>query len=376
MKKLSHQLINSATNKILILTLNDTVIITESGTVGKLKLSEKVFLSKELALKEYYKKEWAALKKGFVLNMPDAEIGQAMLHSYIGGGYTGSLSFQPTNEGIYIYKNTAQAHKLTDQLILIDQLGTELNVIEMPQPLAWDIKLRVQANSLLLDLDHYIYEFNIEKGTFKNLGKNKSSFTSFISVSKEKIAFANMGQLSILTNQNEVVVQQAYKTQNINGNTPFCACLSTDGKVLAFHNKASEIKLIDTSDGNLLKTIVADFEMVDQLEFADNNSILVVREHYGTWGMRYFDLTSCKEIKIKTLEIPGFSKHVMDFCFNSDQSKLVLVYRSKAHVFNFAEKKYMFSFDIEHIVKSCSVKFIDDKLGVRTDYGCFSIYTV
>ena len=80
MKKLSHQLINSATNKILILTLNDTVIITESGTVGKLKLSEKVFLSKELALKEYYKKEWAALKKGFVLNMPDAEIGQAMLH--------------------------------------------------------------------------------------------------------------------------------------------------------------------------------------------------------------------------------------------------------------------------------------------------------
>ncbi|WP_249291440.1 hypothetical protein [Campylobacter curvus] len=33
-------------------------------------------------------------------------------------------------------------------------------------------------------------------------------------------------------------------------------------------------------------------------------------------------------------------------------------------------------FEIEHIVKSCEAKFIDENLAVRTDYGCFSLYNI
>jgi pyruvate formate-lyase activating enzyme-like uncharacterized protein len=145
---------------------------------------------------------------------------------------------------------------------------------------------------------------------------------------------------------------------------------------LAFHNKVGEIQLINAMDGKVLTKITGDFIMVSQMEFTNNNNLLVVREQYGTWGMRYFDLSTNQEIKIKTLEIPEYTKDVNAFCFNSDQSKLVLVQRTRAYVFDFNERTYLHSFEIDHVVRTCDIKFVGDKLGVRTDYGCFSIYNV
>jgi tricorn protease-like protein len=162
----------------------------------------------------------------------------------------------------------------------------------------------------------------------------------------------------------------------INGNTPFACTMSADGKQLAFHNKVGEIQIIDTANGKTIQTIVADIEMIEEMAFADNNNLLLVQEQYGTWGMRYFDLSSNKEIKIDGLKLPEYTQQVRNFCFNADLSKLVLVQRATAHVFDFNEKKLLHSFEIEHTVKTCAIKFIGDKLGVRTDYGCFSIYNV
>ncbi|TDS12919.1 hypothetical protein [Sphingobacterium paludis] len=58
--------------------------------------------------------------------------------------------------------------------------------------------------------------------------------------------------------------------------------------------------------------------MVYQFEFADDNKVLVVRQQYGSWGMRNFDLTNYDEIQIKEIEIPEYSKDVNAFCFNAD----------------------------------------------------------
>ena len=376
MKELSHQLIDRNSGKVLNLTLKDKTLISEAGKIEKPKTTQKEFPSKEEALKNFNKKEWEALKNGFVLTNESAQIGQPILHKFIGGGYTGSLSFQQTPDGIYVYKNAGQAERLIDQLILIDHSGTLLKEIELPYPLAWNIEYRYETNSLLLDIDHFIYEFDIETNSFKNLGNTTGDHTSFVSATNDRTAFATSGQLSIVNNQNEVLWAQDYEIETIKGTTPFSGNLSDDGKLLAFHNKVGEIQLINAMDGKVLTKIIGDFIMVSQMEFTNNNNLLVVREQYGTWGMRYFDLSTNKEIKIKTLEVPEYTKDVKAFCFNSDQSKLVLVQRTTAYVFDFIERTYLHSFEIDHVVRTCDIKFVGDKLGVRTDYGCFSIYNV
>lgn len=376
MKEITHQLTDTASGKILNITLRDKMLISETGKSEKHKTTEKEFSSNEEALKNFYKKEWEALKKGLVLTSENAGVGQPVLHKFIGGGYTGSLSFQQTPNGIYIYKNAGQAERLMDQLVLIDTSGALLNEIELPQPLAWNMEYRYETNSVLMDIDHFIYELDIESNTFRNLGSEKRNHASFVSVGNDKTAFATFGQLSMTDSQNKVLNTQHYEIEIIKGTTPFCGKISRDGKLLAFHNKTGEIQIMDTTDGQLLNRIVADFEIVNQMEFADNNKLLVVRKQYGTWGMQYFELSANKEIKIDTLEIPEYTKEVNAFCFNADQSKLVLIQRSRAHVFDFNARKHIHSFQIEHIVKSCNIKFVGEKLGVRTDYGCFSLYNV
>ncbi|MHC8947991.1 hypothetical protein [Sphingobacterium hungaricum] len=376
MKEIKHQLVDTNSEKIINLTLRSKTLISESGKIGKLRASEKEFSSKEDALKNFYKKEWEALKKGFVLNSESTQVGQPVLHKFIGGAYTGALSFAGSPEGVFVYEDRVEDDEITGLLQLIDGDGTILKTIELPKPLAWDIEYREKTNSLLLDIDHFIYELTIENGKINNLGKEKSSIDSFVSVADDKSAFATLNQLTVMDNQNKVLHSKAYEVEIVKGSSPFCGKLSKDGKLLAFHNKVGKIQIIDTITGDVMNTIVADFQLLNQLEFADNNKLLVAREQYGTWGMHYFDLSTNKEIQIKELEIPEYTKEVNAFCFNKDQTKLVLLQRANAHVFDFSNKKHVHSFKIEHLVKTCKIKFVGNQLGARTDYGCFSIYNV
>lgn len=376
MKQLQHELIDKNSDKVIKLTLNNKILISETGKNNKLKTTEKEFSSNEDALNNFYKKEWEALKKGYVLNNENAEIGQPVLHKYIGGAYTGALAIENSPKGILVYEDKIQNSETVGLINIIDNNGDVLKTIELPKSLAWNIEYRAGRNSLILDLDHYIYEFDIEKETFNNIGQEKSYVDSFISVAKDKIAFATLGKLSVMDNQNKLLYTSEYSVELIKGTAPFCGKLSKDGKLLAFHNKVGEIQIIDAEKGTLLSKINGEFEMVFQFEFANNNELLVVRERYGTWGMRYFDLTTNQEIELKELEIPEYTKDVNAFCFNADQTKLVLLQRADAHVFDFVNKKLLNSFKIEHLVKKCEIKFVGEKLGVRTDYGCFSLYNV
>lgn len=376
MKEIKHQLIDTNTEKVINLILKDKILISETGKIDKLKTTEKEFSSNEDAFKNFYKKEWEALKKGFVLNDENAKIGQPILHKFISGTYTGALSLEHSSQGIFVYEDKMQNKEIVGAINLIDNIGNILKTIELPKPLAWNIEYRAERNSLILDIDHYIYEFDIEKGTFYNLGNEKSYVDSFISVANEKIAFATLNKLTVVDNQNRVLYTKDYEIEIIKGTSPFCGKLSKDGKLLAFHNKVGEIQIIDVEKGILLSKINGKFEMVSQFEFADNNKLLIVREQYGTWGMRYFDLSANEEIQMKEIEIPEYTKDVNAFCFNADQTKLVLLQRADAHVFDFLNKKLSHSFKIEHLVKTCKIKFVGEKLGVRTDYGCFSIYNV
>ena len=63
-----------------------------------------------------------------------------------------------------------------------------------------------------------------------------------------------------------------------------------------------------------------------------------------------------------------------EFCVEA--GKLVVIDQSRAYVTDLKSGNAMAEFSLDHVVKSCEAKFIDGKLAVRTDYGCFSLYEI
>ena len=65
-----------------------------------------------------------------------------------------------------------------------------------------------------------------------------------------------------------------------------------------------------------------------------------------------------------------------EFCIDAVAGKLVVIDQSRAYATNLQSGDVMAEFTLDHVVKSCEAKFVDGKLAVRTDYGCFSLYEI
>ena len=63
-----------------------------------------------------------------------------------------------------------------------------------------------------------------------------------------------------------------------------------------------------------------------------------------------------------------------EFCV--DTGKLVVIDQSRGYVTDLKSGNAMAEFTLDHVVKNCEAKFIDGKLAVKTDYGCFSLYEI
>ena len=96
------ELVNFDSGERLRLCVEDNALVSVSQKGGKTKQSKKEFASETEAKKACVKKELESLKKGFVLQDSEAKAGEACLHVYIGGGYTGALSFASLRDEIYV----------------------------------------------------------------------------------------------------------------------------------------------------------------------------------------------------------------------------------------------------------------------------------
>jgi hypothetical protein len=378
-KTITHHLFHDQTDKVFTISLSDSQVVIENGTGGKTNVTKKELSTPEEAKTFFEKKEWEMLKKGFTLRNENPAAGEPGLHYFVGPGYTGSLSFENTPNGIYIYKHgwfkTAIDQK--DFLSLIDTRGNLKETIELPRILAWDIQYNAVTNTLLLDLDHAIFDYEPGRNTFKQLADIATGKpASFVAVARDKIAYATNQHFQVQDNQKNVLLRQSFDIEIVNGAIPFCAALSKNGSVLALHNKTGEIKLISTVDGSLLNTIESDFLIIAQISFTDGDTHLAIREGNMNRRMRYFEVATGTELNYESIEIPAYSKDVQYFAFNADESKLVLIQRNNAYIIDFKNKVHLHHFKIDHCVKAVRPKFIDDLLGCRTDLGCFSLYNV
>lgn len=319
------ELIDYQSEKQVILTLENNTLTTETGKAGKFRTTTKEFSTPDEALSALEKKEWESLKKGFVYHNPNAQKGEAKLHKFISSGYTGALSFAQVADNFFVY-GCGKTENDADILLKINHKGETLGEFPLPQDLAWEMEFQKEKNQILMNLDHKPYAFSVENETF-----TKSS---------EKIKKMSLcGNFWAECNKNGVQVFDA-KTNKLKGKIP--------------------------TEYN--------FVTIESVGFSQKH--LIIKDLPTSQTLKFYDLQTLDLVKIKGLEIPEKFPQVVGFCVSPDGRYLVQRHYLSAYVFDLQEEKFLFSFKIGHLVKSCKMQFLEAGLGIRTDYGCFSVYKI
>ena len=373
-------LINLSGGDRLNLRVEGKILLSESVKNGKMRQTQKEFASAGEAQKACVKKEWESLKKGYVLQNADAKAGEASLHVYIGGGYTGALAFVGAEGELFVYKcgGYKEGGALDDFLIRLDASGAVKQQTLLPKPLAWQAVLA--GKILLLDLDHFIFKFDPASGEFSDLSKdisfkNSKEFTSFVCAAKDTAAFAMFGQIFTLRG-GEISPLAEYRSEMKSYTPILCAALDADGTRLALCCKQNEIKILNTLNGEILNEIKGDFGIFDKICFLADGSILGKERYAGK--LICLDATSGERLNPAWLR--DECAEADELCVSANGSRLALISYDKARMIDLKSGNLQPSFELSHVVKRCEAKFEringEEFLAVRTDYGCFSLYRV
>ena len=373
-------LINLSGGDRLNLRVQGQILASESVKNGKTRQTQKEFASIDEAKKACAKKEWESLKKGYVLQNAGAKAGEANLHVYIGGGYTGALAFAGAEGELFVYKcgGYKEGGALDDFLIRLDASGAVKQQIVLPKPLAWQAERAGEV--LLLDLDHFIFKFDPASGELSDLSqwlsfKNSKEFTSFVCAAKDTAAFAMLGQIFTLRG-GEISPLAEYRSEMKSYTPILCAAISDDGTRLALHCKQNEIKILSTLNGEILNEIRGDFGIFDKICFLADGSVLGKERYAG----KLVCLDAASGERLKPAWLQGEYAEADGLCVSEDGSRLALINYDKAHIIDLKSGNLRLSFELSHVVKRCEAKFEringEEFLAVRTDYGCFSLYRV
>ena len=377
-------LINLSGGDRLNLRVEGKILLSESVKNGKTRQTQKEFASADEAQKACVKKEWESLKKGYVLQNANAKAGEASLHIYIGGGYTGALAFASFEGENFVYK--CGGYKENGSVDFLTRLGADGAIkgdIILPKPLAWHAQRAGEI--LLLDLDHFIFKFDLKTDEFADLSKELNfkrnrEFTSRVcaaGAAGETAAFAMFGQIFTLRG-GEISPLAEYKSEMKSSTPIFCIALSADGSRLALCCKQNEIQILSALDGScgkILSEIKGGFGILDKICFLPDGSLLGKERHS--------DKLICLDAdgsRLGPAWLQGECAQASDFCLSEDGSRLAIISYGKAHIVDLKSANLTLSFELEHVVKRCEAKFENSNgsknLAVRTDYGCFSLYRV
>ena len=314
------ELVNFDSGERLGLSVEDKALVSVSLKCGKTKQTKKEFASEQDAKKACAKKEWESLKKGFILQDSEAKAGAASLHVYIGGGYTGALSFASVRDEIYIFEPKEAKFR---------QISVEQNL------------------------------------------KRNNEIASFICASNNVAIFGMFGQIFAFRD-GEISKIGEYKCIEKSYAPILCATLSADASMLALCTKENEVQILNAKNGEILSEARAEFGALDKICFLDDETLLV-RKHLEN-KLFCLDIKSAKVTKQPWIKDEYL--RASEFCIDAVAGKLVVIDQSRAYATNLQSGDVMAEFTLDHVVKSCEAKFVDGKLAVRTDYGCFSLYEI
>nr|WP_314792357.1 hypothetical protein [uncultured Campylobacter sp.] len=347
--------------KEILLQTQGLSLISKTLQNGKERLSSKEFANHDALQKAFVKKQVDVLKKGFIYENKKVKFGEALAHTYIGGGYSGALGFAEFEDKFYVYKCNFDEHGCDYLIVLDDELRT-LAQIELPKILAW--KMTATKKALVLDLDHEFFLFDGEKFSrlFEAWGITGGGFSSSLSGNGEILACGTDGILAFGSDK-KLNFKTDFSAKAIGFGNKICvACGDENGK-----NVARLYRLKDFAE---LCRIECDVGYIHSLNVGliKNDAILVVNNGFDE--LYFWDVASKKRLSVpKTLP-----RSVMRFATN-DQIFLTYFYgRFKA--FSLKDFRLLGEFECEHCVKTAAIEISGERLYVRTDYGFFSIYSL
>ena len=254
----------------------------------------------------------------------------------------------------------------------LDRSGVIKDQIALPKPLAWHAEYA--SENLLLDLDHEIYIFEPKEAKFSKIlaeqnVKKSSEIASFVCSANNVAVFGMFGQIFTFY-EGKISKLGEYKCSTKSHVPILCAALSADASMLALCIKENELQILNAKGGEILSGLRAEFGVLDKICFLDENTLLI--RQYLENKLFCLDIKSAKVTKQPWIKDEYL--RASEFC--AQAGKLVVVDQSRAYAINLKSGDVMAEFTLDHVVKSCEAKFIDGKLAVRTDYGCFSLYEI
>lgn len=374
----TRQLYNDETTKIHFLTREGKTVREESGLAGKTKVSEKEFPSEDAAKLHVKKKEWDLLRKGFVYRNPSSKQGEAKLHYFLSRLYTGALSFQDTEHGIYVSVVGPDPDPRTDYMNLIDYEGHLKGRIDLPFNSALEMIYSGETDLLFLKLYQYIYVFRPSTREMKaitDLNSKEFSHKHF-AVNANAFVFSSEKGIHFTSNVSSVLdVNGKFDFEWERTQAQLAMALSSDAKLLALLKKPETIEIIDTVTGKTKMELSVGTNAIGDMCFFQQNQLLVFKDHESYWKLRFFNLLSGKEISLEWLEQPAY-QHVFHYAVNESETRLAVSYGYYVIIYDLVAKKRLIDFQFEHSAKKAEIKFVGDLLGARTDQGCFSLYEV
>ena len=161
-----------------------------------------------------------------------------------------------------------------------------------------------------------------------------------------------------------------YKCSTKNHVPILCAALSADASMLALCTKENELQILNAKNGEILSELRAEFGVLDKICFLDENTLLL--RQYLESKLFCLDIKSAKVAKQPWIKDEYL--RASEFC--AEAGKLVVIDQSRGYIADLKSGNAMAEFTLDHVVKNCEAKFIEGKLAVRTDYGCFSLYEI
>ena len=243
----------------------------------------------------------------------------------------------------------------------------------MLKPLAWDAQCA--GENLLLDLDHEIYIFKPKEAKFReilaeqNVKKNSKIALAFFVPQAAWLFLVCLGKFLPLEMAKFLKIGE-YKCSEKSYAPILCVAISAGASMLALCTKENELQILNAKNGKILSEVRAEFGALDKICFLDEKTLLVRK--YLENKLFCVDIKSAKVSKQPWIKDEYL--RASEFC--TDSGKLVVIDQSRAYAANLKSGDVRLEFELAHVVKSCDAKFIDGKLAIRTDYGCFSLYEI
>ncbi len=350
-------------------------VILASGGLGKTKEVVKPQADEPAMRRILEKEEGVRLRKGMVLADPHAMAGSPCMLRHLGRVYTGALAIAEFDGGLLVnqFEDAGQGDALWR--IARDGSAERLTFVGA-NTLAWKLIPVPTLNKVLFLADHQIRAWDPATNGVVELTRRNGMPVSFLD---------SQGTLAAWHEEPELVVrdlatekdQFRLKVEPVlySGHSPqLTGALSADGSMLAHCAQAGRILVHDVASGTIRFTISGGFEMVSKLVFTPDNRQLIVKELYGRWGLKAYDLATGEPATgWPDLNDLGDS----EFAVDNARDRLAFFLHDRAHVYEWSTMRKHSELRIDQVVKSAALAWTHDGLlAVRTDLGCVGIYRV